>query len=143
MDRPIDAFILFNDRETAVVPAVDALERRGVTTHFAPRDIEPGQNLAEIEERELNEARTVVVFLGTQGWGPSHQLFAQQAHKSGKRTIPVLIGNPPDRDLDAADSLFRRVMYVDLRESTPSALDRLAQAILGERGEAQGPPPQR
>src|SRR5712672_3068829 len=92
---PLDAFILFNEREEAVPAVVDEMSSLGISTHFWRRDIRPGDPWEEIESQKLNSARAIAVFLGSQGWGPNHLRLALEAQRSQKRIIPVLIGDPP------------------------------------------------
>jgi hypothetical protein len=127
-DRP-DAFILYKEQEDSVLPVVQELERRGVSTYFWRRDIEPGESWEDIEAAKLAEARAVVVFLGDQGWGPNHLKLAEQARGLRKRLIPVLIGNPPDEAFANAGELFRRSRYVDLRQPSEAAMELLVRAI--------------
>jgi hypothetical protein len=135
-DRQLDAFILFNEREDAVVGIVDELEKRGVSTYFWRRDVLAGESTSAVENARLEEARTVVVFLGNSGWGPSHKSIAERARPT-KRLIPVLIGNPPDAALNEIGGLFRDPRYVDLREPNEAAMALLVRSI--QRADAPRP----
>jgi hypothetical protein len=53
-ERQLDAFILFHEPEDVVAPIVDALEKRGVSTHFFRRDIYAGEQFKDVEEQRLN-----------------------------------------------------------------------------------------
>jgi hypothetical protein len=133
---PVDAFILFNEREDAVPAIVEELSSRGITTYFWRRDIGIGQLWEEIERAKLSAATTVVIFLGSQGWGPFHRQLALEAQKNQKRTIPVLIGDPPAEAFEDADGVFKSRRYLDLRAQTPAALRALVDAIRPrERGQ--------
>ena len=135
MDRPVDAFILYNSNESAIVTVVQELEKRGVKAFFSPRDIAPGEAWQEIEDRQLKDARTVVVFLGAAGWGPQHLPLTERADRMNKRIIPVLVSDPPVGALDAAGALFRTLQYVDLRQPNSAEIVRLVNSILSESGE--------
>jgi hypothetical protein len=131
---PVDAFILFNEKEEAVPSIVEELSALGVSTHFWRRDIKPGEPWQEFERARLNTAGAVVIFLGDAGWGPTHLRLALEAQKSQKRIIPVLVGNPPVEAFHEVDGIFEKLRYVDLRNQSPAALRMLADAIRpGER----------
>ncbi len=142
LDQPIDAFILFNEGEEAVVPIVDQLVSRGISTHFWRRDIKPGESWVEVERARLTSTRAVVVFLGDRGWGPTHLQLALDAVKLGKRIVPVLVGDPPRTDFEKADGIFVRLRYVDLRKQDPTALDLLVRALLPEESATSSSPPE-
>jgi hypothetical protein len=125
----LDAFILYNERETAVQSIVDNLASRGISTHFWRRDIELGEAWEEKEERKLREAAHIVVFLGDAGWGPTHLALANKARQLSKHLIPVLIGNPQEDALNEAGRIFRVLRYVDLRSGDSKSFQILAEAI--------------
>lgn len=127
VDRTVDAFILFNERESAVEEIVDQLESRGISTYFWRRDVPPGDTWEELEATRLREARVVLVFLGEAGWGPNHLRITQKAKGLQKRLIPLLIGTPPESAFVEADGLFRDRRYLDLRQ--PESIGRLVDAI--------------
>ena len=126
---PVDAFILFNERENVVESIVGELSSRDISTYFWRRDIPIGERWREVEEERLGSARAVVVFLGSEGWGPNHLSLAVQAQELKKRIIPVLIGDPPKEALGEADGLFEGLRYLDLRVRSGASLTRLAEAI--------------
>lgn len=125
----LDAFILFNEKEEAVERIVERLERMGVTTYFWRRDIPFGGEFNKGEQDKLREARTVVVFLGDRGWGPTQLLLAEKAQSLEKRIIPVKIGDPPPDSFDEAHALFRN-RYLDLGNGGDGSLRQLADTIL-------------
>jgi hypothetical protein len=128
-ERPIDAFILFNAREDGVEPIVGQLEKRGVSTYFSRRDVSAGEDWSVTEPARLKESRTIVVFLGDSGWGPTQKVLAEDAAKQNKRLIPVLIGNPPDAAFDEVGALFRHIRYVDLRKPSEEQITQLVRSI--------------
>lgn len=132
----LDAFILFNEKEEAVERIVDRLEGMGVTTYFWRRDIPFGGEFNKVEQDKLREARTVVVFLGDRGWGPTQLLLAEQAQSLEKRIIPVKIGDAPPDSFDEAHGLFRK-RYVDLGKRDDESLKQLADAILDSQGKPE------
>lgn len=132
----VDAFILFNEREELIPAIVEAVSTQGITTYLWRRDIAIGEQWEETEARRLAAAKAVVVFLGAQGWGPTHRRLMEEAQKLQKRIIPVLIGEPPAGAIDEAGGAFKRLRYVDLRQSDETGLSQLFDAI---RARATGP----
>ena len=133
-DPPVDAFMLYNEREESVRAVVEELSSQGVKTHFWRRDIAPGEAWEKIEHERLRTARTVVVFLGSLGWGPTQLRLATEAQNLKKRIIPVLLGNPSSEALREVDGIFERLRYVDLRGELSTSLPMLVEAIRpGER----------
>lgn len=130
----LDAFILFNEKEKAVERIVERLEGMGVTTYFWRRDIPFGGEFNKVEQDKLREARTVVVFLGDRGWGPTQLLLAEQAQSLEKRIITAKIGDPSTDALGQANGLFRDLRYVDLSWGDDESLKELAHAILEGEG---------
>jgi hypothetical protein len=70
--RPVEAFILFNERENIVEKIVGELSSHGISTYFWRRDFPAGAEWREVETEQLRTAGVVVVFLGDHGWGPNH-----------------------------------------------------------------------
>jgi hypothetical protein len=128
-EQKVETFILFNEREDAVREIVEALEAKGVSTYFWRRDIEPGEKWDRIEAQKLREAHTVLVFLGNAGWGPHHLPLTQEALDLDKKVIPVLIGDPPPDSFEKAEGLFRDRRYIEVRELSPAAIEKLLHAI--------------
>jgi hypothetical protein len=129
--EPVDAFILFHEPEDSVAFIVDALEGRGISTHFWRRDVQPGKPWEDLERERLRSARSVVLVLGSAGWGPTHRSLAEQALSLKKTVIPVLIGSPSDQALDDVGGIFRKLRYLDLRKPDSAVLDELARTIRG------------
>jgi KAP family P-loop domain. len=127
--RPVDAFILFNESEKQVPTIVDHLEAEGISTYFWRRDIEVGEDFIKSEGDFIRSAKTVVVFLGSAGWGPTQSTLARQAQQLERRILPVLIGDPPSSAFDEIGGLFRRLRYVDLRTESPKEFDLLISSI--------------
>jgi len=129
----LDAFIAFNDKECNVARIVQDLELHGVETFISQRDMPVGAEWKVFERDKLNATRTVVVFLGDQGWEQNHLAVAENAVKLKKHVIPVLIGNPPGDAFGAADALFRDRRYLDMREMGADSLASLIDVILSPK----------
>jgi hypothetical protein len=125
----LNAFILYNEKETTVSSIVEDLQSRGVSTYFWRQDIDFGEEWKRVEGQKLNEADAVVVLLGDAGWGPNHLAITKEALAREKRIIPVLIGNPPEADFEEANGLFRDRRYLDLKKPDAEPLQQLVEAI--------------
>src|SRR4051794_15790715 len=125
----VEAFVLYNDNETAIAGIVDALMQRNVSTYYFRRDVPVGAEMEAVEQERLASSATVVIALGDHGWGPNQLRLASQARALEKAILPVLIGKPSERDLDQLDGLFRKLRYLDLRHFSPPSFDELANAI--------------
>jgi hypothetical protein len=136
MQEPnVDAFILFNERESAIESLVGELTSRGISTYFWRRDVPLGDDWEDLEARRLREAHVVLVFLGAAGWGPNHLRITEEVQGIGKRILPILIGDPPEGALSQANGLFHSRRYLDLRDS--NALPILVNAIRGREPSVQ------
>lgn len=125
----VDAFMLYNEGETAIDKIVEGLTTLGISTHFWRRDIAVGDRLQGVEEKRLATARSVLVLLGERGWGPIQLQLIDRAQALEKRILPVLIGEPPIDALDEAGGLFREYRHFDLRELNEATLAALADVI--------------
>ncbi|MDT5270209.1 MAG: hypothetical protein QOH49_2395 [Acidobacteriota bacterium] len=129
VETKVEAFILFNERESRVPAVAQALDAAGVSTYFWRRDIELGERWDEIEAQKLRESAAILVFLGEKGWGPTHLRLTREALDLNKRVIPVLVGDPPEAAFDEADGLFRLKRRLEVREPDPESLEALIRAI--------------
>ena len=82
-----EAFVLFNEKEPLVENIVRKLDEQGVSNYFWRRDIPIGTEWGKIETQKLEHANTVLVFLGSAGWGPIHLRITEEAQRLGKRII--------------------------------------------------------
>jgi len=129
--EPVDAFILFNERESRVRTIVEQLNGQELTTYYWDRDIPAGAEWEIIEARHIREAAAIVVFLGSAGWGPNHLRLAESALQQRKTLIPVLIGDPQPDDFLKADRLFQKSRYIELKSDDKEAFQFLVGQIRG------------
>ena len=125
----IDAFILYNARETAVREIVRNLETYEIKTFFWDRDITAGEIWKNIENEKIKEAKAVLVFLGEFGWGETHLRYAKEAQELEKRIIPILIGKPTEEAFKEANGLFDDFRYLDFTKPTAESFERLVKEI--------------
>lgn len=110
----VDAFILFNEREEVVPSVVSVLETAGLRTYLWRRDIPFGTEFQQKELENLVAAKVVLVFLGSNGWGSTHEHLAGEALRLGKIIIPIVVGRPPEGAFARGQGIFERLRYVEL-----------------------------
>lgn len=129
MHRAIDAFLAYNEREKAIVePIAQWLTNHKVQTHFFARDKQYGEPIDDTEN--LDEAATVIAFLGSEGWGENHLRLVERALKMNKPVFPVLIGDTSPSERDMAQGLFVKFQWLDLRMGELEPLEKLLPLIL-------------
>src|ERR1700761_9008548 len=123
-----DVLFLYNERETVVDEIVKELDYSGYATFFWRRDV-PGGTPVEVEANLFDSVNTILVLLGSQGWGPTHLEIAQKAIDQQKRVLPVLIGPAPSDAFNELDSLFIKMRYADLQQRNEQTYDQLMRLI--------------
>lgn len=129
--RPVDVFLLYNEREKRADWVADRLREAGLTIHFFRSDIAVGEPFRDKEQDRIRRAGSVVVLLGASGWGATQLELLALAMEQSKRLLPVLVGKVSKNDLDAGKGLFRDRLYVDLSSDDPEAMRKLVDAIRG------------
>ncbi|MEM5366452.1 P-loop NTPase fold protein [Paraburkholderia azotifigens] len=132
-------FLLYNERETGIDEIVKHLHALQISTYFFRRDVQPGEDIEKIEDRELRQASTVVVVLGEQGWGRTQRMLAERAVAMQKHIIPVLVGSPPEVALEDVGRLFHERLRVDLSQGK-AAYDQLSKVLSAPTPEAHAIP---
>ncbi|MCW0342554.1 hypothetical protein NB703_000647 [Pantoea ananatis] len=129
MHPAIDAFLAYNEREKAIVePVAQWLTNHKVRTHFFARDTQYGEPVDDTGK--LDEAATVIAFLGKEGWGKNHLRLVERALDMNKPVFPVLIGNASTDEHDMAQGLFVNIKWLDLREGELEPLEKILPLIL-------------
>ncbi|WP_428943752.1 P-loop NTPase fold protein [Pantoea sp. FN060301] len=129
MHPTIDAFLAYNEHEKAIVePVAQWLTNHKVRTHFFARDTQYGEPVDDTGK--LDEAATVIAFLGKEGWGKNHLRLVERALDMNKPIFPVLIGNASTDEHDMAQGLFVNIKWLDLREGELEPLEKILPLIL-------------
>ncbi|MFA4892699.1 P-loop NTPase fold protein [Brevundimonas sp.] len=114
-DGSVDAFLLYNEREGLIDQIADALRSAGRSVHFWRTDVAIGESWMPFEQKRLAAARVVVIFLGSEGWGPTHEAMALEAVRQDKKIVPVLIGPAlPLEIMERAGRIFVERRYLQL-----------------------------
>lgn len=126
-NAPTDVFLSYREGETRV-PEINAwLKQRGVRTHYFHDTVGLGEPINEA--RALRESRCMVVFLGDRGWGNTQRSQVAEFLASGRRVLPVLIGNASETEKLDLDGLFSQRLYLDMRAHDDRKLEELLHAI--------------
>jgi hypothetical protein len=110
----VDAFVLFNEREETVLSVVSLLESAGLRTYLWRRDIPVGAEWQQVEFGHLLTAKVVLVFLGSMGWGSTHESMVDEALRLGKAIILVVVSQPPEGAFTRGRGIFERSRYIEL-----------------------------
>jgi hypothetical protein len=137
-NEPIDAFLLYNEREKRADWVADVLRKHGLRVHHFRSSIKVEDPFIDIERDALRRTAPMVVLLGKSGWSPNQLRLLNEANSLSKPLFPVLIGSPKPADLDAAEGLFRERLYVDLHRNDPAAVSRLVEAVRSAGGSQAG-----
>ena len=133
MHPAIDAFLAYNEREKAIVePVAQWLTNHKVQTHFFARDTQYGEPVDDTGN--LDEAATVIAFLGKQGWGKNHLRLVERALDMKKPVFPVLIGDASPNEHDMVQGLFVNFKWLDLRNGDLEPLEEILPLILEVSG---------
>ncbi|WP_406823959.1 P-loop NTPase fold protein [Pedobacter sp. KACC 23697] len=118
-----DILCIYNENEIRVNEIVEAIKLRGYKTFFWRTDVEIGEHFTGREHYVLENTKSVLVFLGSFGWGPNHLALTEEAIKTESNVIPIKIGDFPDGDDLEASGLFLEKRYVEM--SIPKRKDYL------------------
>lgn len=124
---PTEAFLSYREGENRVSDINAWLKQRGVRTHYFHDTVRLGEPIDEA--RALRESRCMVVFLGDRGWGNTQQQQVAEFQASGRRVLPVLIGNPSETAKFELNGLFSQRLYLDMRAHDERKLEELLHAI--------------
>jgi WD40 repeat protein len=144
-------FLCHNSADKPSVKEIaDRLELDFGILHFLDAfDIPTGEAFRIWIERALKESTGCAIFLGANGWGPTHHWEAEQAIARRSvdaefRLIPVTLPGVRDEDMNALGdgSVFRDLNWADLRNGVDDqdGLDKLHAALTGQAlSEGRGP----
>jgi WD40 repeat protein len=135
-------FLCHNSADKPLIKEIaDRLELDFGTLHFLDAFAIPtGEAFKSWIERALQESTGCAIFLGANGWGPTHrweaeQAIARRATDPNFRLIPVALPGIKEADMCALGDgrLFRDLNWADLRNGPDDqdGLDRLHSALTG------------
>ena len=141
--RSINVFLCHNSKDKADIKLIaDALELDFGIPHFLDAYAIPtGEAFIPWIEKKLNESAGCAIFLGSNGWGPTHHWEAEmalaRARKSSEfRLIPVALDGitQPDMERLGSGTLFREINWADFRKgpADPEALEKFRIALTGD-----------
>ncbi len=144
-------FLCHNSADKPFVKEIaDRLELDFGVLHFLDVfDIPTGEAFRVWIEHSLRDSTGCAIFLGANGWGPTHLWEAQMAIKRNAtdttfRLIPVALPGIREEDMAALDSgnVFRDLNWADFRNGVDDldALDKLYASVTGSvLSEGRGP----
>jgi WD40 repeat protein len=144
-------FLCHNSADKASIKEIaDRLELDFGILHFLDAfDIPTGEAFRIWIERALQESTGCAIFLGANGWGPTHRWEAEQAIarrtiEPDFRLIPVALPGVKQADMNALGdgSVFRDLNWADFRNGIDdqNGLDKLYAALTGSAvPEGRGP----
>lgn len=134
--QQFDVFLCHNSEDKSAVKKIaKRLRERGITPWLDDWDVQPGKYFYDVFEEQIEQFRSVAVFIGRSGTGPWQRLeiiaFLDELIKRGCPRIPVLLpGAPKDLELPP---LLRGANKVDFRLETSQPFERLVWGITGKR----------
>jgi WD40 repeat protein len=144
-------FLCHNSADKPLVKEIaDRLELDFGVLHFLDAfDIPTAAAFRPWIEQALRESTGCAIFLGANGWGPTHlweaeQALAKEAQNPGFQLIPVALPGIRDGDMSRLDggSVFRDLNWADFRAGidAPDSLDKLHAVLTGESvSDGKGP----
>lgn len=144
IDRPrCEIFLSHNRQDREYVREIaEGLELEFGIAHFLDEYAIPvGEEFLPWIERALATSRGCAIFLGKNGWGPTHYWEAERAVERYRadpefRLIPVIIGGASEDDMARLGdgSVFGRLNWVNIATSHVGAdgIGKLRQALTGE-----------
>jgi WD40 repeat protein len=141
--RLINVFLCHNSKDKSEIKLIaDALELDFGIPHFLDAYAIPtGEAFIPWIERKLNESTGCAIFLGSNGWGPTHLWEAEMALARARKNpefllIPVALDGVAQADMERLGSgtLFRDINWADFRKGLgdPDALEKFRIALTGE-----------
>jgi len=132
-----DVFLCYHGIDNSFVKRIgEQLKERGLFPWLDEWELRPGLPWQRLLEDQIEQIKSVAVFVGTNGIGPWQQMeidaFLREFVSRGCPVIPVILpGAPKEPRLP----LFLAGMtWVDFRKQEPEPLDRLIWGITGQKG---------
>jgi hypothetical protein len=130
-----DVFLCHHGIDKPIVKRIgEQLKERGILPWFDEWALRPGLPRQKILEQQIEDIKTVAVFVGKDGIGPWQQqeldAFLGEFVRRGCPVIPVLLpGAPHEPKLPV---FLRAMTWVDFRHQDPDPLQQLLWGITGK-----------
>lgn len=131
-----DVFLCHNSQDKAAVKEIGGrLKERGILPWLDEWEFRPGLRWQKVLDEQIAHIKSVVVFIGPQGFGPWQDLevdaFLRQFVKREAPVIPVIL--PECEEIPKLPPFLEGMMWVDFRKDDPDPLEQLIWGITGER----------
>jgi small GTP-binding protein len=132
--KDYDVLLLHNSFDKAAVKDIaEMLKKEGILPWLDEWELAPGQPWQVAIEENLNQIKSVMVFVGRKGTGPWQDIekLALLRHflAQNRRVIPVIL--PSARETRDVPVFLKTLSWVDLRRPNINHIEQLISAITG------------
>ncbi len=131
-----DVFLCHNGSDKAAVKEIGKqLREKGLLPWLDEWELQPGLPWQRALERQIDNIKSVAVFVGKDGMGPWQQMeleaFLRKFVRRGCPVIPVILADAPREP--QLPTFLEGMTWVDFRKTEPDPLTRLIWGITGRR----------
>lgn len=131
-----DVFMCHNSQDKDTVRALNKqLKAQGLKTWLDEEQLPPGRVWQELLEQQIENIRSVAVFVGAAGVGPWQDVeiraFLSEFVNRRCPVIPVILSDCTT--VPQLPLFMRQFTWVDFRKKLPTPLDQLVWGITGEK----------
>jgi len=131
-----DVFLCHNSADKPAVKEIgERLKKQGILPWLDEWELPPGQPWQRLLEQQIEQVKSVAVFVGGKGIRPWQQeeleAFLRQFVKRGCPVIPVVLKDAPEKP--ALPIFLEGRTWVDFRKDEPEPMKRLIWGITGKR----------
>jgi parallel beta-helix repeat protein len=143
-DSQTGEFDVFLCHHSTDKPAVKEIAKELMKCQIRPWldewELRPGLPWQEILEQEIENIKSVAVFIGREGTGPWQSLeikaFLQEFVERKCPVIPVILHNAPE-NVPKLPIFLKGFTWVDFRKTDPDPMERLIWGITGKKCEIE------
>jgi TIR domain len=131
-----DVFLCYHDIDNTFVKHIgEQLKGRGLLPWLDEWELRPGLPWQRLLEAQIENIKTVAVFVGANGIGPWQHMeidaFLRQFVSRGCPVIPVILPDAPEEP--RLPPFLGGMTWVDFRKQEPEPLARLIWGITGKK----------
>jgi WD40 repeat protein len=130
--QDFDIFLCYNRKDRPEVKQIgEQLKLHGILPWLDEWELRPGMPWQRALEKQIDQIKSVAVFVGNDGIGPWQQMeveaFLREFVSRGCPVIPVLLKSAPQKP--ALPLFLRGMTWVDFRVENPEPMQRLLWGI--------------
>ena len=138
--QAFDVFLCHNTHDKAQVRQIGSdLKALGILPWLDEWELRPGLSWQDALDQQIRCAKSVAVFVGSEGVGPWQQrevaAFLRKFVSDESPVIPVLLPDAPSEP--ALPYFLDGMTWVDFRESDPDPMERLVWGITGRHADTE------